>query len=110
MNSLPKFIQAKRIIAKKYQEWGIANGYNFVCEPENTKANYWLNVVITKNKKQRDEMLEITNKNNVMTRPAWTPMHKLKINQPSLRTDLKNTDWLFDRLVNVPSSVPQKNE
>jgi len=110
MNSLPKFIQAKRIIAKKYQEWGIANGYNFVCEPENTKANYWLNVVITKNKKQRDEMLEITNKNNVMTRPAWTPMHKLKINQPSLRTDLINTDWLFDRLVNVPSSVPQKNE
>ena len=55
-------------------------------------------------------MLEITNNNNVMTRPAWTPMHKLKINQPSLRTDLKNTDWLFDRLVNVPSSVPQKNE
>ena len=55
-------------------------------------------------------MLEITNNNNVMTRPAWTPMHKLKINQPSLRTDLINTDWLFDRLVNVPSSVPQKNE
>ena len=64
----------------------------------------------SENKKQRDEMLEITNKNNVMTRPAWTPMHRLKINQPSLRTDLKNTDWLFDRLVNVPSSVPQKNE
>ena len=107
MKSLPEFIKAKRIIAKKYQDWGNANGFNFISEPKDTKANYWLNVVITENKKQRDEMLEITNQNNVMTRPAWTPMHQLKINQPSTKTKLKNTEWLFDRLVNVPSSVPK---
>ena len=50
-------------------------------------------------------MLEVTNKNNVMTRPAWIPMHKLEVNHDCQHGDMENTEWLFDRIVNVPSSV-----
>ena len=74
-------------------------------EPINTKANYWLNVAVAKDRQQRDTTLEITNNNNVMTRPVWIPMHKLKINQDCQYSNMINTEWLADRVVNVPSSV-----
>ena len=41
----------------------------------------------------------------IMTRPCWTPMHRLEVNQDYQATEMTNADWLFDRLVNVPSSV-----
>jgi len=105
MEKLPLYIKSKRKIAKQYQEWGEENGLQFIKEPENTRSNYWLNTAIMQNRQQRDIMLKITNKHNVMTRPVWTPMHKLPINQDCYKYDMVNTDWLSDRLVNVPSSV-----
>ena len=104
MESLPFYLESKRQIAKKYQEWGESNDLFFFKEPVNTSSNYWLNVAITKNKESRDLMLQKTNNSNIMTRPAWTPMHKLSIYNYCQRTNMKNTEWLFDRAVNVPSS------
>ncbi len=105
MESLSAYIENKRSLAKQYQEWGDEHGLKFVQEPVNTRSNYWLNVAVTQDKQQRDAMLEITNNNNVMTRPIWIPMHKLAINQDCQKGDLTNTEWLYERLVNVPSSV-----
>jgi perosamine synthetase len=105
MESLPDYLKRKRKLAEQYQQWGSEHGLQFMQEPANTKANYWLNVVLTEDNQQRCSMLETTNDNNVMTRPAWTPMHKLEINQDCKYTEMTNTEWLFDRIVNVPSSV-----
>jgi perosamine synthetase len=101
---LPNNLQNKRSLAIRYQQWGSENGLNFVHEPVNTKSNYWLNTVITENKEQRDLMLKITNNNKVMTRPAWMPMHQLKMNCNFYKDQMVNTNWLYERLVNVPSS------
>jgi perosamine synthetase len=105
MELLSGYLQDKKKIAIQYQEWGKENGMDFVKELTNTRANYWLNVAIMQNKQQRDKMLEITNSNNVMTRPVWTPMHKLAINQDCQYGDMSNTEWLADRIINVPSGV-----
>ena len=102
---LPMFLENKRRLAVRYQEWGLKNNLQFACEPKNTKSNYWLNTVITKNKDEQLAMLEYTNNNGVMTRPVWIPMHKLSMNTNCLSAKLDNTEWLSDRLVNVPSSV-----
>ena len=105
MEVLPEFIRKKRDVASQYHAWGQANGMGFVREPLDTEANYWLNAVITEDQVQRDALLKVTNENQVMTRPIWIPMHKLSINQHCMCAELKNTEWLSDRLVNVPSSV-----
>ena len=104
MESLPFYLESKRLIAKKYQEWGESNDLFFFKEPVNSHSNYWLNVVITENKKNRDLMLATTNNSNVMTRPTWTPMHQLPMYKSCQKTNMKNTEWLFNRVVNVPSS------
>jgi len=108
MEQLPEYLKNKREIAAKYKQWGERHDLQFVTESVNTKANYWLNAVIMKNKQQRNKMLEITNKNDIMTRPVWIPMHKLKINQDCQRDNMCNTEWLSSRVVNVPSSINLK--
>ena len=50
-------------------------------------------------------ILKITNDQNILTRPAWTPMHLLPMNKNSIYESLKNTEFIFDRMVNLPSSV-----
>ena len=107
IESLPKILNVKRQVAQRYQAWGDNNDIKFMIEAEHTKANYWLNTVITKNLAQREAMLEATNKNGIMTRPSWVPMHKLVINSGCQATELTNTEWLHERIVNVPSGFSQ---
>lgn len=106
LESLPKFLEEKRAIADRYQKWGKSYGIKFVEEPKQTMANYWLNTVITEDLNQRNAMLKETNIKEIMTRPAWMPMHLLEINKYCQKGDLKNTQWLFERAVNVPSGFP----
>jgi dTDP-4-amino-4,6-dideoxygalactose transaminase len=105
MESLNSFLDNKRQIAKLYQDWGDNNNMIFFKENPNSQSNYWLNTVITKDRKQRDVLLEETNNKEILTRPSWTPMHKLKINEDCQAKDMSNTNWLHERIVNVPSSV-----
>lgn len=105
MESLPVYLKQKRTIAEQYQQWGEDHGLQFLKEPENTHSNYWLNILLTNSREERDQWLSKTNEMGIMTRPAWTPMHQLPINQDCVITDLCQTEWLFDRLINVPSSV-----
>jgi perosamine synthetase len=104
LEALPDKLQNKRNLAVKYQKWGSEHGLKFVHEPINTKSNYWLNTAVTEDKEQRDLMLKVTNNNKVITRPAWVPMHQLKMNGNFYRDHMTNTEWLYERLVNVPSS------
>jgi perosamine synthetase len=105
MESLPNYLKNKREIAQAYQQWCSEQGVRIIKELGDTTANYWLNVVLTENREQRDQMLEQTNSMNVMTRPAWMPMHLLDINQDCQSINLPNTVFLYERIVNVPSSV-----
>ena len=104
MELLPLYLKSKREIATNYQDWGRDNGMEFIIEQKNCSSNFWLNCVVTENEENRDLMLKVTNENNIMTRPIWTPMHKLSMYQNCQKTDLSNTEWLYSRVVNVPSS------
>ena len=99
------FITNKRSLADKYEVFFKSINYNFFKEPKDSKSNYWLNCLILKDKRQRDKFLEETNANGVMTRPTWTLMNKLPMFREAECDDLKNSEWLEDRIVNIPSSV-----
>lgn len=76
-----------------------------ITEPTNTTSNYWLNAIILPNRTERDEFLKFTNDKGVMTRPIWKLMNKLEMFSDCQCGDLSNSEWLEDRVVNVPSSV-----
>ena len=108
LEQLEDFIESKRSLAVKYQDLLAGTNLEFVSEPQNCRSNYWLNAVICENKDHRDTLLAYTNKNGVMTRPIWALMNHLTIYETCRHGDLSMSNWLEERIVNLPSSsLPQ---
>jgi len=105
VENLNYFLRNKRELAKKYQTFFQDTDYIFFKEPKYCKSNYWLNSIILKNKIERDQFLNKTNSNGVMTRPIWKLMNKLPMFKNAQSNNLKNSKWLCERVVNIPSSV-----
>lgn len=106
LENLDRFVDNKRETAAIYADFfrNIPD-IDFFTEPENCRSNYWLNAVIMKDKKAQQEFLEYTNDNGVMTRPVWELMNRLPMFAGCETDGLANTQWLADRIVNIPSSV-----
>jgi dTDP-4-amino-4,6-dideoxygalactose transaminase len=105
LEQLDKFLASKRELAIKYKEFFTANNMNFIIEPKDSKSNYWLQSVMLKDEKQRNEFLEFTNSNGIMTRPIWRLMNELEMFKDCQSTTLENSKYLEQRVVNIPSSV-----
>jgi len=108
LEQLETFIEAKRALAAAYEGFFSGTDLEFVKEPADCRSNYWLNAVICENKAHRDELLESTNQQGIMTRPIWALMNHLAMYQSCRRGDLSNSEWLEARVVNLPSSVVTK--
>lgn len=106
LENLDKYIASKREVALEYAEFfKDVDEIDFFMEPENCFSNYWLNVVILKNKDAQLDFLQQTNDYGVMTRPIWELMSRLPMFEKCETDGLKNTVWFADRVVNIPSSV-----
>lgn len=107
LEQLPAILIAKRKLLSRYQT-AFANerGVNLVTEPEHCRSNYWLQTLLLdeEHADQRDQILAATNAASYMTRPAWTPMHKLAQFKNSPHMDLTMAQSLSQRLINIPSS------
>jgi perosamine synthetase len=105
LENLDNFIRNKRKLARMYEKLFNNSDCNFVKEPKDCRSNFWLNSIVFNNKQQRDEFLNETNLQDVMTRPIWTLMNKLPMFKEAQCGDLTNSEWLEERVVNIPSSV-----
>lgn len=104
MERLDSFITQKRGLAQRYKEFFAGSEFNFVKEPEYAQSNYWLNAVICENLDARNEMLAQMNEAKVMVRPIWKLMHRLPMFEHAMRDELKNSEQIEARLINLPSS------
>ena len=106
LENLDAYIADKRAVAAAYADFfKNVDDIEFFTEPENCFSNYWLNVVILKDKDAQIDFLQQTNDNKVMTRPIWELMNRLLMFEKCENDGLKNTIWFADRVVNIPSSV-----
>lgn len=106
LEHLDEFIADKRATAAAYAEYfKHVDDIDFFVEPEKSFSNYWLNVVILKDRDAQQAFLQETNDNGVMTRPIWELMTRLPMFEHCKHDGLKNTVWFADRVVNIPSSV-----
>jgi perosamine synthetase len=106
LERLDLYVENKRELSDLYYEFLKGNKLlELLRETKNTRANYWLNAVVLKDKKERDNFLTFTNENGIMTRPIWGLMNKLEMFKDCPHADLSNAEWLEDRVVNITSSV-----
>ncbi|MDA9100792.1 LegC family aminotransferase, partial [Planktomarina sp.] len=106
MERLDDFLAIKTTLADQWGTFFDCKGVRFVRALDGSKANHWLNTVVLSSKEDRDEFLKFTNNSGVMTRPVWTLMSKLTMFKDCQTDGLINSIWLADRVVNIPSSVP----
>lgn len=108
LEQLSSFLRHKRSLAERYRSaFQDLQGIHFFSEPENCRSNYWLNALLLDEAYagHRDQLLELTNKRGIQTRPAWTLMHRLPMFSQCPRMDLSVAESLASRLINIPSSA-----
>ncbi|HJW31184.1 MAG TPA: DegT/DnrJ/EryC1/StrS family aminotransferase, partial [Saprospiraceae bacterium] len=108
LEKLPELLSAKRALAERYSKaFAELPGVHFFLEPVNSQSNYWLNALLLDKEcaSQRDALLAATNNAGIMTRPVWTPLHKLSMFADCPKMDLPTAEDLEQRLINIPSSA-----
>lgn len=104
LEQLDAILRNKRDLATQYQAFFANTPYHFVEEQPGTTANYWLNSILLSSKEEQEMFLKFSNENEVMTRPIWKLMNQLPMYANCQCGDLSNSEYLADRVVNIPSS------
>ncbi len=106
LSKLKSYLIEKHTLASKYQKIitelpDLVNLKPILA----SEPNYWLNGFLLENQQKRDAFLTLANQQGIQSRPLWTPMHQLEIYKNELSTKMSNTEFLAQRLVNIPSGV-----
>ncbi len=108
IEQLPELLASKRRLFAAYtQAFSSIEGVRVVAEPSGCRSNYWLQTLLLDETSadKRNAILEATNAAGVMTRPAWTPLHRLDPYAECPRASLSVAESLQRRIINIPSSA-----
>jgi len=106
LEQLDAFVKDKREIAETYHHHlEKLTGISSIKEISSSFSNYWLNAVMLNSRQKRDEFLEYMSSKDIMVRPVWNLMNHLEMFKQSPSSSLENSEFLADRVVNIPSSV-----
>ena len=106
MERLQDILDAKSTVSNKWLNFFDSQGLKLGGSSDQTKQNHWLINVVMASRSERDEFIAYTNDNSVMTRPIWKLLSSLPIYKDCLADDLINSKWLEERVVCIPSGVP----
>ena len=107
MEKLPEKISSKRELFKRYkEEFNLISGASIFEEPKNCQSNYWLQTLLLEDDSVdlRDSILEASNKEGIMTRPAWKLMSNIAPYRDLPAMSLESANSLYRRVINLPSS------
>ena len=107
MEKLPEKINSKRELFKRYKDgFKLISGALIFEEHSNCQSNYWLQTLLLEedNVDLRDSVLEASNKEGIMSRPAWKLMSNLAPYRDSPAMSLEGANSLYRRVINLPSS------
>jgi perosamine synthetase len=104
LEQLDCFLENKRELATKYAALFIDKPI-FRREMEHTKANYWLNCIEFQNSNERNSFIVETNDKGIQCRPIWQLSFLLPMFKDCWRDSQENAIKLYERIVNIPSSV-----
>lgn len=108
MERLPEMLAAKAQLAARYASVIPASPLRLITAPPATRPNHWLNAALVDAPASRDVFLAASNEAGIMTRPVWRLMHRLPMHECCQHDGLEHSIWLEERVVNLPSSVPDQ--
>ena len=102
------FISEKKRLFKAYK-----NAFRNIPElylledSKDCKSNHWLQALLLKEEVAhlRDDLLDLLNSQGISSRPIWTLMHKLEPFKNCPKMNLKISESIEGRCINIPSGV-----
>ena len=108
LEKIDEKIQLKRNLFNKYfNNFKNFDGLKILSEPKNCFSNYWLQTLILDKHKEiyKEKILQLTNKNNIGTRPVWDIIPTMKPYKKFSSDDLSCSKSLYKKIINLPSNV-----
>ena len=108
LKKLDDFRKSKRNLFLKYKDaFKNLQGVSLFQEPPLCRSNYWLQTLILDRglENELEKILEYTNNNGIMTRPAWDLLPNLKMFRECPKAPLPIAQSLSKRIINIPSSA-----
>lgn len=108
LEQLSSLLAAKRSLFKRYlKAFAPVTGIRLMAEPEHCQSNYWLQTLLLDDRSihERDAILQATNAEGLVTRPAWELLPHLAPFAGCPRMEIPCAEMLSRRLINIPSSA-----
>ena len=102
-----KILKAKKKLNKKYRNiFKNFKEFEFFTESKDCSSNHWLNTIILKTNSMslRNTVLKKLNNSGIQARPCWKLLHKHKQFFDCPKMELKITEKLEKKIINIPSS------
>lgn len=109
LKHIDEFILKKREIAHSYRQ-GLKDIPGLTLNPEINWCDnsFWLYSILIEEKEfgmDSKQFYRRLNEQNIQSRPFFKPIHTMPMFEQCDRTDLSGAQWLWERGVNLPSSV-----
>jgi perosamine synthetase len=109
MEQLDSFVEAKRQIARRYQESLVSlPGIRLPEEADWAFSTFWMYTVLIDEKHScidsRDLLRELAAR-KIQTRPLWQPIHRSPAHNASSNPPCPNSDVLYSQAISLPCSV-----
>jgi perosamine synthetase len=109
MEQLDTFVEAKRRIAKRYQESLVSlSGIRLPEEADWAFSTFWMYTALIDEKESfidSRELLRQLAARKIQTRPIWQPIHRSPAHDPSGSPACPNADALWRQAVSLPCSA-----
>jgi len=102
LERIDEIIAQKRIIAEQYKKYLRHPDIEYHQESNNCHHSYWMFSILTKDKKQKDNLRTILAQNGIETRPLFYPIHTMPMYQKKNQTH-PIAQKLNERGINLPS-------
>ena len=101
LNRINSFIKQKKLIFEQYKKF-LNKNIIFQDQIKNTISTYWLVTILVNKNKTKKNLEKYLKKNNIETRPIFTPMHKLKMYR-NIKKNYKNSEKIYKQGISLPS-------
>ena len=107
IKKLNMYISHKKKLFNKFRSFiKDSNEFYILDQPKNCRSNFWLHTLVLKKptRIKRNNILRKFHNKNILARPVWKPLHKLKYLKKYPKMNLNNAEILENMIVNLPSS------
>jgi len=106
LEKIDKFMKKKKFIYDFYKKnLKIKKNFRFFPSNLNCKSTHWFSGVIFDNNKVLQEYIKIFLRKKIEAKVFWKPLHLQKIYKKSLKTNMKNTNYVWDKIFTLPSGT-----